>query len=76
MDVRIGIAQSGQILEIELAEDADRDEVKARLDAVLAGTEQVLWLTDRKGKDTGVSAERVSFIELSSADTDRRIGFG
>ena len=79
MDIRIGIAQSGQVVEVELAEDADRAELKARIDTVLgsaADAGAVLWLVDRRGKETGIPAARISFVELGAADADRRIGFG
>ncbi len=79
MDIRIGIAQSGQVIEVELPEDEDRDALKANIESVLSAVEDsgaVLWLTDRRGKETGVPAARISFVELGAADTDRRIGFG
>ena len=43
---------------------------------MLSDDDSVLWLVDRKGKEVAVPSKRVSFIELSSADPDRRIGFG
>lgn len=79
MDIRIGIAQSGQVVEVELAEDSDRAELKARIETVLGSaddTSAVLWLVDRRGKETGIPAARISFVELGAADADRRIGFG
>ena len=76
MDVRIGIAQTAQVIEIELPEGTDRAELRKQLDATLADESSVLWITDRKGKDVGISAARISFVELGSADQDRRIGFG
>ncbi len=79
MDIRIGIAQSGQVVEVELAEDADRAELKARIETVLGSADDstaVLWLVDRRGKETGIPAARISYVELGAADADRRIGFG
>jgi hypothetical protein len=76
MDVRIGIAQSGQVIEIELPEGTDRAELRKHLDTTLADDDAVLWITDRKGKDVAVPTSRISFVELGSADQERRIGFG
>ncbi len=76
MDVRIGIADSSQVIEVELANDADRDALKAEVEAVVAGKSKVLWLTDRKGKELAVSADRLAYVEIGSADTERKIGFG
>lgn len=76
MDVRIGITQTAQVIELELAEDTDGDAVRAQIDGVLAAGEGVLWLTDRKGKQVAIPSARISFVELKSSDAERRIGFG
>lgn len=76
MDVRIGIAQSGHVIELELADDTDREELKKLLDKNLADEDSVIWLTDKKGKDTAIPSARVAFVEIASDDPDRRIGFG
>ena len=76
MDVRIGIAQSTQTIELELDEETDREALRKQVDEVLGDDDGVLWLVDRKGKEVGVPASRVAYIELTSADPERRIGFG
>lgn len=75
MDVRIGMTQTPKELEVHLADDADPAALKEQVDSTLAsgGT---LWLTDRKGRQFGVPAAKVSYIEIGSPDDDRRIGFG
>ena len=76
MDVRIGIADSPQIIEVDMSEDTDRDALKETVNSVLAGTTAVLTLEDRKGKELNVPGARVSFVEIGAADAERRIGFG
>ena len=76
VDLRIGVTQAPRELNIELAEDTDRDDLKSRVEAALAGAIGVLWVTDKRGKDTAVAAAKIAYIELGSADGDRRIGFG
>jgi hypothetical protein len=76
MDVRIGIAQTGQVIELELADDTDRAELKKQVDATLADDVAVLWLVDRKGKELAIPAAKISFFELGTVDPERRIGFG
>jgi hypothetical protein len=76
MDVRIGIAQSNQVVELELADDTDRASLKKQVDQALSDEGNVLWLIDRKGKELAVPSSRISFVELASVDPDRRIGFG
>ena len=75
MDVRIGVSDSRRELELELADDTDRDELKERIAATLAGGEGFLWLTDRKGRDVGVPVAKLAYVEIGSAD-GRSIGFG
>ena len=60
----------------ELADDADREDLKGRVEAALDGTSDVLWITDKRGKDVAIPAAKIAYIELGSADSDRRIGFG
>ncbi len=76
MDVRIGIAESPQVIEVELENDADRDALKSEVEAALSGKSKLLWLTDRKGKEYAIPGEQISFIELGTSDAERKIGFG
>ena len=74
MDIRIGIVQSMRALEVELADDADRDQIMAEVEAAL-GAETVLWLTDRKGRRLGVPSARIAYVEFGTP-VDRVVGFG
>ena len=76
VDVRIGVTQAPRELNIELPDDTDRDDLKAKVEAALAGASDVLWVTDKRGKDVGIPAAKIAYIELGSADGDRKIGFG
>jgi Protein of unknown function (DUF3107) len=75
VDVRIGIIQSMKELEIELDDSADRASLEAEFGTALAA-EQIVWLTDRKGRRVGVPAGRVAYIEIGPNSTERRVGFG
>ena len=74
MDVRIGVTYTAKELEVELPEGADPAQVKADVEAALAGG-GVLWLTDKRGRQVGVPAEKVAYVDLGSAADSRRIGF-
>lgn len=76
MDIRIGIAQSASIIELEMADDLDRDALKSEIEASLGNDDGVLWLTDKRGKDVAVPVARVAFVEITKDDAERRIGFG
>ncbi|HXH56142.1 DUF3107 domain-containing protein [Iamia sp.] len=74
MDVRIGVTYTAKELEVELPDGAEADSVKAEVEAALSSG-GVLWLTDRKGRCVGVPAEKVAYVDLGPAASDRRIGF-
>ena len=75
MDVRIGLIQNAKELEVQLDDDADAGALRAQVDAALKdGTP--LWLTDRKGRQVGVAAEKLAYVEIGSPEDGRRIGFG
>ncbi len=76
MDLKIGIAESPQVIDIELPMDVDRDALKADLEAKLADDDAVFWVTDRKGREVGIPADRISFVQIGAADGERQIGFG
>jgi len=75
MDLRIGIAESPQVVEIELDDAVDRDELKSKIEAAL-NDDDVLSVVDRRGRDWMVPSGRISFVEVGTADAERRIGFG
>lgn len=75
MDIRIGIVQSMKELEVELPEDANRDQVIGEIEAALGG-DKVLWLTDRKGRRVGVPASRIAYVEFGTPASERVVGFG
>jgi len=76
VDVRIGVLHTPKEIEVNLPADVDRAEVRARIEAALADGDAVLWLTDRLGTEIAVPAERIAWVQLGSAEADRRIGFG
>jgi hypothetical protein len=75
VDVRIGVTQHPRELDVELADDTDRDELTRSIEEALADDNKVLWLTDRKGRRVGVPSVKVAYIEIGAAE-ERRVGFG
>jgi hypothetical protein len=75
VDVRIGLTQTPKELEVQLGDDADADALRSQVDAALADG-STLWLTDRKGRQVGVPAEKLAYVEIGSPEDGRRIGFG
>ena len=76
MDIRIGVTQTARDIAIEMADDSDRTVVKAKIDAALTGAVDVLWLTDKKGRDIAVASAKIAYVEIGTPEGDRKIGFG
>ncbi|CAN5629178.1 hypothetical protein BH24ACT4_BH24ACT4_18600 [soil metagenome] len=74
MDVRIGVTYTAKELEVELPDDADGDAVKADVEAALSSG-GVLWLNDRQGRNAGVPADKIAYVDMGAEAGDRRIGF-
>jgi len=75
VDIRIGVTQAPRELTVEV-DDGDHATVKAAVDAALGGATDVLWITDKRGKQIGVPSAKIAYVEVGTADGDRRIGFG
>ena len=75
MELRIGIADNPQPIAVTLPDDADREDVKASVDAALRGQAPVLWLTDDKGRQIAVAASRITHVEIGPPGSNP-IGFG
>ncbi len=76
MDVRIGVTQAPREINIELADDADRDDLKQRIEAALGGATDVLTISDKRGNETFVPTAKIAYVELGSEEGSRSIGFG
>ena len=75
MEVRIVVSNVGREVTLDMADD-ELDATKTRVEAALSGAVDVLWLSDKKGRQVGVSSAKIAFIEIGSTDKDRRMGFG
>ena len=42
----------------------------------MSGASDVLWVDDRRGRRVAVPASKIAYVEIGSADGERRIGFG
>ena len=76
MEIRIGVTQSPRDIEIEVDDGTDREALRTQVSAALAGEVSVLWLTDRKGREVAVAAEKIAFVEIGHPEQQRSMGFG
>ncbi|MDP9072838.1 MAG: DUF3107 domain-containing protein [Actinomycetota bacterium] len=76
MEVRIGVTQTPKEITVELADDADGEQVAKQVEEALGADGGVLWLTDRKGRRIGVPAAKLAYVEIGSPNEERKVGFG
>ncbi len=76
MDVRIGVTYSPKEISVELPDETDRGALKQQIADALAGDDNVLWLTDKRGRDVAIPAGKVTYIEIGSESATKPIGFG
>ena len=75
MDVRIGVTQAPREVTVEV-DDSTRDDLMSRVEAAMSGAADVLWVDDRRGRRVASPAAKIAYVEIGSADGERRIGFG
>lgn len=76
MDIRIGITHAAREISLELDDSVKPDSLKKQVEEAMGGKVNVLWFTDKKGKQVAVPAEKIAYVEIGSADSSPRIGFG
>jgi len=77
VDLRIGVTNAPKEITVELADDTDVDALRADVDQVIGGEEgAVLWLTDVRGRQVGVPADRIAYVDVGAAGSDNPVGFG
>ena len=74
--MRIGVTYSAKELDLEVPEGTSPEDLRKQVESALADDDSVLWLTDRKGRQVGVPASKVAYVEIGSPHEERRIGFG
>ena len=77
MDIRIGVTQAPREISLEM-QDHEKVHAKTRaaVEAALEGKSAVLWLTDKRGKETAIPSAKIAFVEFGAPNGDRKMGFG
>ena len=77
VDLRSGVTNAPKEITVELADDTDVDALRADVDRVVGGEEgAMLWLTDVRGRQVGVPADRIAYVDVGAAGSDNPVGFG
>ena len=75
MEVRIGVTYTAKEIEVELADDTNRDELVSAVESAVGRENAMLWLTDRRGRKVGVPADKVAYVDIGADASERRVGF-
>ena len=73
MEVKIGVKGANRELVVETA--ASADDVAAAVRAALTDDAGLLVLSDDKGRQVMVPADKVAYVELGESES-RKVGFG
>jgi hypothetical protein len=74
MEVRIGVVYTPREIVLEMGDDAET--VSATIESAMNEKTSLLWLTDSKGKRLGIPLDKLAYVEIASADSERKVGFG
>jgi hypothetical protein len=75
MEVTFGVQTRDGAIRVQVPED-DVDSFKQRVDDAFKGGEnQVLWVTDKDGREYGIPTDKIAFIEFGSEKVKTRVGF-
>lgn len=73
MKVRIGIADTDRVVELEVGDPAA---FEASVEAAYAGASSLLWFEDTRQRRVGVPRERLAFVEIETEPERHAVGFG
>jgi hypothetical protein len=71
MRVRIGIADTDKLVEIEIDDVAS---FKGELERAVAAGE-LAWFTDSRGRTVGIPSRQVAFVEIEDTEGGPAVGF-
>ena len=71
MKVRIGIADTDKVVEVEAD---DEKSFKKELEKAIADG-GLAWFKDIKGRSIGIAAGSIAFVEVESSDGEHTVGF-
>ncbi len=71
MKVRIGVADTSKVIELEVD---DVDSFKSELERVISEG-GLAWFTDTTGGDVAIPGKSVAFVEIEASESGPAVGF-
>jgi len=75
LEIRIGVVYSPREIEVDMGDEVDGDKMVDDVTAAMGKDASMLWFTDRRGRRVGVATSKVTYVEVGSTDSERRVGF-
>ncbi|MFP5333157.1 MAG: DUF3107 family protein [Acidimicrobiia bacterium] len=73
MKVRIGVADSSKVVELDVDDPAEFESAFA---AALEGEETLVWVQDSKQRRVGIPRGKVAYVEIETDEGKQAVGFG
>lgn len=73
MKVRIGIAETGKVVEVDVDDAAAFERT---LEESYASGAALLWFEDDKRRRFGIPRDRLGYVEIETSDQRPSVGFG
>jgi hypothetical protein len=75
MEVTFGVQARDGSLRVEVPDDKVAG-LKKELEEALSGdSKQILWLTDKDGREYGIPTDKIAFVEIGKDKAGRQVGF-
>ena len=75
MEVTFGVQARDGSLRVEVPDDEIAALKKQLEDALSGDTTQILWMTDKNGREYGIPSDKIAFVEIGKDKAGRQVGF-
>ncbi len=72
MKVRIAIAESSRVVELDVADAA---EFEASMESAFGGDSELVWVEDSKKRRVGIPRRHISYVEIELTEDKAAVGF-
>lgn len=73
VEMRIGIIDTAKEISLEI--EQNQEELKTTIEGALTESAGMVWLSDRKGRQVGIPASKVAYVEIDPETSARSVGF-
>jgi uncharacterized protein DUF3107 len=75
MDVIFGVQARDGVIRAHI-DDGEIDAFKKRIEeAFKSAANEILWVTDKDGREVGIATDKIAFVEFGDQKSSRHVGF-